>query len=110
LVFRLIDARCARTLYRVPHATADPFEETMMHKEWRLAAVEANARVANDVSRRFYDKRSRRQIAVYFAHRSLASDERNRHALGRWNENLRQNWELEHLDAARSAQGSLNPH
>jgi hypothetical protein len=72
-----------------------------MQDEWRLAAVEANARAARDVSRRFYDQRSRRQIAVYFAHRSLASDEHNRRALGRWNDNLRQQWELEHLDAAR---------
>jgi hypothetical protein len=50
---------------------------------------------------RFDDIRSRKQITVYLAYRSSASDERNRLALARWNDYLRQQWEIEHLNPSR---------
>jgi hypothetical protein len=31
-------------------------------------------------------------------HRSRAGDERNERSLSRWNDNLRQQWEIEHLN------------
>ena len=73
-----------------------------MQKDWRLATVQANARVESESGvSGFHDKRSRQQIAMYVAHRLLASDERNLRALARWNDNVRQQWELEHLGATR---------
>jgi hypothetical protein len=50
---------------------------------------------------RFDDHRSRKQITVYLAYRLRASDERNRRALAHWNDNLRQQWEIEHLNSSR---------
>jgi len=61
---------------------------------------EAHSRHA-DMRGRFDDERSRKQITAYLAYRSRASDERNGQALARWNDNLRQQWELEHLNAGR---------
>lgn len=50
---------------------------------------------------RFDDIRSRKQITVFLAYRSRASDERNQRALAHWNDNLRQEWEIEHLNPGR---------
>jgi hypothetical protein len=50
---------------------------------------------------RFHDERSQKQITAYLAHRSRASDERNERALARWNDNVRQQWEIDHLSPSR---------
>lgn len=50
---------------------------------------------------RFDDARSRKQITVYLSYRSRASDERNEQALAHWNANLRQQWEIDHLEPGR---------
>src|SRR5882672_2109923 len=57
--------------------------------------------VDNEARGRFHDRRSREQIATYLAHRLLPSDERNRSGLARWNDSVRQQWELEHLGSSR---------
>ena len=57
----------------------------------------AVSRVESEALRRFSDERWRGQIAVYLTHRSRAGDERNERSLARWNDGVRQQWEIEHL-------------
>lgn len=50
---------------------------------------------------RFTDARSRKQAADYFAHRLHGADERNAANMERWNDHLRQEWELRNIGTAR---------
>lgn len=45
----------------------------------------------------FRDARSRAQIAVYYANRLFAADDRNKRNLTRWTDERRQQWELAHI-------------
>lgn len=65
----------------------------------------ASPRAGSNMRGRFDDNRSRKQISAYLAYRSRASDERNERALARWNTNLRQQWEIEHLRPSPRARG-----
>jgi hypothetical protein len=79
---------------------------SMSAPRWIFSRAGASANAATRSSpagtpERFDDHRSRKQITVYLAYRSRACDERNQRALARWNDYLRQQWEIEHLKTAR---------
>jgi len=89
------DLRRARPRALHPAAREMPVRAISLERRATAPSVETYA------NGRFHDKRSRRQVAVFVVHRLLASDERNRRAHARWNESVRQQWELEHLGSSR---------